>query len=265
MTEEKQQSIADSQLSLFSEATLLARLAEQQSQLVSQMLEQAGHSQEVSQENLRLARDLASSRDRLQEIHHRIRNHLQTVTGLLCAQEPAEGSPTARRALQQSVARLASIAAIHDLLARDPISGELRLPDLAAQLSRHLLKLAGAEARVQVHPDVSAITLRAKEATAFVLIVTELISNAIEHGFPQEAKGRIFLRVARDGDRVLVEVRDTGRGLPPGFSLTCISSLGLRLASRLAERDLGGSLTAHNEGGACFQVAFPVARAGAAE
>jgi len=265
MTEEREKSAADDQLSLYHEATLLARLAEQQSQLVQKMLQQAARSEEVSQENVRLARDLAGSHDRLQEVHHRIRNHLQTVTGLLSAQEVGERSPTARRALQQSVARLTSIAAVHDLLARDPASGELRLPELAAQLSRHLLDQAGARGRIEVHTDISPIALTPKEATAFVLILTELLFNAIEHAFAQEGEGEIFLQVTSHTDKALLEVRDTGRGLPPDFDLGHTESLGLRLVSRLAERDLGGSVMAYNAGGACFRVTFPIGQAGEAE
>jgi len=262
MARETDKRIGDDQLSLYSEATLLARLAKQQSQLVAQMLQQVAHSAEVSQENTRLARDLAGSHDRLQEVHHRIRNHLQTVTGLLSAQEIAERSPTARRALQQSVARLTSIAAIHDLLARDPGSGELGLSELATQLSSYLVHHAGAEGRIQVHAEIPSIALSPKEATAFILILTELLSNAVEHAFAQEDKGEIFLRVTRNGDQALLEVRDTGRGLPPDFDPDHLEGLGLRLVSRLAKRDLGGSVTAYSRGGACFRVTLRVGSAG---
>jgi len=255
------------------EATLLARLAEQQGRLVFDTLRRAARSERVSQENERLARDLAVSLDRIQEVHHRIRNHLQTVTGLLSAQEVSEPSPSARRALRKSISRLTSIAAIHDLLARDPRSGQLRLPELAARLSRHLLRQAGAEERVRVRCEVAPLNLGPREATAFVLILTELLSNAIEHGFPGEQAGEIRVRVARKpagrgraagrgGGEALLEVRDTGCGLPEGFELGETESLGLQLVTRLAERDLGGRAQARNAGGACFRIAFPLADVG---
>jgi len=249
--------LVDDQLSLFSEANLLARLAEQQGQLVSRLLARAARSEEVSEQNARLIADLAGSQDRLQEVHHRIRNHLQIVTGLLSAQETTEQSVSARRALQKSIARLASIAAIHDLLARDPSSGNLRLPELAEQLAHHLLSHAGAEGRIRLHADVHPLTLAPKEATAFVLILTELLSNAIEHAFPPEAEGEIFVRLEQVGDQAVLELRDTGRGLPADLDPEHTKRLGLRLVWRLAERDLGGSVTAQNAGGACFRVSFP--------
>jgi two-component sensor histidine kinase len=251
---------ASRQLGLLDEAVVLNRLSEWQGELVSEILTRAAEADRARQETARLQRDLAGSWDRLQEVHHRVRNHLQTLTGLLSAQKVAETSPTARRALQTTVARLASIAAIHDLLARDPTSGALRLPDLAQRLGEHLLRQAGVERRVRMRCDVADLTLGAKEATPFVLILSELIDNAIEHGFPGERGGEIAISLrAADGEAVL-EVRDTGCGLPEGFDLEQGNSLGLRLVARLAERDLGGAIEAKagpGGQGTHFTVRFP--------
>lgn len=240
------------------ESALLERLREQQAELVSETLARAAHNDVAAGEKKRLEEDLAGSRDRLQEVHHRVRNHLQIVTGLLSAQEISERSTTARRALQKSIARLTSIAAIHDLLARDASSGELQLPELARHLSQHLLDQAGAERRLRVHIDMASVSLPSREATAFVLILTELLSNAIEHGFPEEGSGGITVLLTRDGADAVLEMKDTGRGLPPGFDISLTESLGLKLVARLAERDLRGSIAAWNAEGACFRIRFPV-------
>jgi len=109
-----------------------------------------------------------------------------------------------------------------------------------------------------VRTHVSLVTLGPKQATAFVLILTELLSNAIEHAFSEQEKGEIYIGVAQGCGEALLEIRDSGRGLPPGFDVERAESLGLRLISRLAERDLGGSVVAWNDGGACFRVAFPI-------
>ena len=240
------------------EATLLARLAEQQTRLVSDTLARAAQSERVRRENRRLLQDLQGSLDRLQEVHHRVRNHLQMVTGLLSAEEMAEESPRARRALQKSVARLVSVAAIHDLLARDPASGEIRLPELTRRLAQHLLVQAGAEGRLRIRVAVAPFALGPREATAVVLIFAELIANAIEHGFGPQERGEVHVRAFREGDEAVLEVRDTGRGLPADFALETIGSLGLRLVARLAERDLRGAARAWSEGGERFRVAFPL-------
>jgi two-component sensor histidine kinase len=243
---------------LFDEVTLLDRLSDQQSLVVGEVLEQAARGEAISQENARLARELAGSIDRIQEIHHRIRNHLQTVTGLLSAEEIGAESPTARRALQKSIARLTSIAAIHDLLARDPDSGGLCLPDLAERLAHHLVRQADADERVRVRLAVADIQLPPRAATALVLILTELLSNAVEHGFPDGRAGEITVRAEAVGKQAELEVRDDGCGLPEGIDLARLESLGLRLVGRLTERDLGGAIEVGSETGTCFRVRFPI-------
>ena len=244
--------------SWWEEARLLDQLSADQEELVGEILTRAAHSEAVSEENAHLAQELAGNLDRVQEIHHRVRNHLQAVTGLLSAQEASEASPTARRALRESAARLASIAAIHELLARDPRSGELRLPDLTERLAQHLLAQAGAADRVQIRAEVAPVTLGDREATAFVLILTELLSNSIEHGLPGQMEGEIAVCIEDHGSEVSLLVKDSGCGLPPGFDLAEVEGLGLRLVVRLAERDLRGTVAAWNEGGACLRIRFPV-------
>lgn len=250
------------------ESALLARISEQQSRLVTDMLAKAEKTEHYAQENAQLTLDLSGTRaalqgsvDRLQEVHHRVRNHLQTLTGLLSAQELTEPSPSARRTLQKSIARITSVAAIHDLLARDPRSGKLQLPDLVNRLVGHLLSSAGAERRVRARLDVAPIDLPQRESTAFVLILAELVCNAVEHGFADDASGQISVRIAAEDSQAVLEVADDGAGLRPDFDWESADSLGLGLVLRLAERDLNGSATAWNDAGAHFRVRFPIPRA----
>jgi two-component sensor histidine kinase len=247
------------------ESALLARISEQQSRLVMEMLAKAERTERYARENAQLTLDLSGTRaalqgsvDRIQEVHHRVRNHLQTLTGLLSAQELTEPSPSARRTLHKSVARITSVAAIHDLLARDPRSGRLQLPDLAKRLVGHLLSSSGAEERVRATLDVAPIDLPQRESTAFVLILAELVCNAIEHGFPEGASGEISVRIAAEGPQAVLEVADDGAGLRPDFDWESADSLGLGLVLRLAERDLNGSAAAWNDGGAHFRIRFPI-------
>ena len=245
------------------EATLLTRLREQQSELVSEVLARASRSEAFVQENTRLTTDLAGSIDRIQEVHHRVRNHLQALTGLLSAQQMAEQSESVRRALQETVARLSSIAAIHDLLARDPESGGIDLPALARRLGQDLLRQGAAEDRIELRTDVAPLRLAPREGTALVLIITELISNAIEHAFSTEGEGTISISVTDEGTKAVLEVKDDGRGLGEGFDPERQSGLGLGLVCRLATRDLGGEIEARDDGGACWRVTFPIPVSGA--
>jgi len=247
------------------ESALLARISEQQSRLVMDTLAKAERTERYAQENAQLTLDLSGTRvalqgsvDRLQEVHHRVRNHLQTLTGLLSAQEVTEPSPSARRAIQKSIACIISVAAIHDLLARDPRSGKLQLPDLVNRLVEHLLSSAGAEKRIRTRLDVAPVDLPQRESTAFVLILAELVCNAIEHGFAGGASGEISVRIAVEGSQAVLDVADDGAGLRPDFDWESADSLGLGLVLRLAERDLNGSATAWNDSGARFRIQFRI-------
>jgi len=249
----------DAELSLYDEATLVSRLSKRQSELVIDVLRQASRAQFVTRQNTRLLRDLAGSVDRIQEVHHRVRNHLQTVTGLLSAEEIGENSPSARRALHKSVERLTSVAAIHDLLARDPCTGSILLPDLVQELAQHLIRHVNAQNRIDITCNVAPITLDTRRATALVLILTELVSNAIEHGVRKDDRGRILVRLCQHRQNAILEVSDNGQGLPPKFTFNACESLGLSLVHRLAERDLQGTITASTGGGARFRLSFPLA------
>jgi two-component sensor histidine kinase len=247
------------------ETALLARISEEQSLLVRDTLARAQESERYAQENAQLTLDLSGTQaalqgsvDRIQEVHHRVRNHLQMLTGLLSAEEVTEESASARRALQKSIARITSVAAIHDLLARDPRSGKLQLPDLVSRLVGHLLGSAAAEARVATTLEVAPVDLPQRESTAFVLILAELVCNAVEHGFADGACGQISVRIADEDSQVVLEVADDGAGLQPDFNWTSADSLGLGLVLRLAERDLNGSAMAWNDSGAHFRVQFPI-------
>ncbi|MFB3880008.1 MAG: sensor histidine kinase [Armatimonadota bacterium] len=240
------------------EASLLARIAERQSSLAASLFEQAAEAERASAEKRELAGELAGSLDRIQELHHRVRNQLQTVTGLLSAQELTEHSPTARRALRSSVGRLTSFAAIHDLLAQKPASESLPFASLASRLSHQLLHSLAADGRVSLRTELEEVSLNSRRGTALALVAAELVANAIEHGFPEGASGEIVLSLASSGGAVTLEVRDNGVGLPDGFDPGGVGGLGLRVVSRLVQRDLAGSLSAENAGGTVFRVRFPL-------
>ncbi len=195
----------------------------------------------------------------VQEMHHRIKNNLQTVADLLSLEMSSSPSPAARRSLRDSVTRIKSIAAVHELLSAD----QVRLTDiteLARQVCdislRHLVR---PDRPVQAEVTGTAIYLPSKQATAFALVMNELIANALEHAFSLSVRGgQLHIDLAQDGPQVTVTVRDNGRGLPPDFDIERAHGLGLRIARTLAEKDLAGTLRLHNlpEGGSEARLMF---------
>ncbi|MGE5603950.1 MAG: histidine kinase dimerization/phosphoacceptor domain -containing protein, partial [Nitrososphaerales archaeon] len=172
-------------------------------------------------ENLRL-REEARRADALaalvQEMHHRIKNNLQTVADLLSLEMSASPSPVARKSLRDSVGRIKSIAAVHELLSLE----QLRLTDitmLAQQVCDISLKhFVRPDRRIAAEITGPPIFLPSKQATSLALIINELVSNALEHAFPIGAHPcQLQIELSQEGPKVTLKIADSGRGLPPDF------------------------------------------------
>ena len=209
----------------------------------------------VAVENFRLreeARRAEALTALIQEMHHRIKNNLQTVADLLSLEMSTSVSPVARKSLRDSIGRIKSIAAVHEFLSLE----HLRLTDIT-ELARQVCDSALRNAlrpgqHVQAEVIGPPIYLPSKQATALALVLNELIANALEHAFsPFKLNGRIELTLAQDGPHVTVELKDNGRGLPQGFDLSRNHGLGLQIVRTLVEKDLAGTLQLenHREGG----------------
>ncbi len=199
-----------------------------------------------------LRRSLATKSLLLRELQHRVRNNLQAVAALLSMQM-RRMKGTAATSLRESIARIQSIAAVHDLLSREEV-GQTSVADLVREIMgvvRTSLRAPNMELGLVVD-GADNILVRDKEATLLALILTELFSNAVLHGFSLDrvtAGGRvqanciIHVNAAhddRDPTRVRLTVSDNGRGLSPDFSLATSANLGLQIVQTLTERDLGG-------------------------
>jgi two-component system, sensor histidine kinase PdtaS len=177
----------------------------------------------------------------IREIHHRVKNNLQTVAALLRLQARRMTEPAAREALEESVRRVASIALVHDTLAgtREDV---VAVDDVLDRVLPMLGDLTSLGPPPRTRRIGSFGDLPAAAATPLVLAVTELLHNAAEHAFPDGEPGTIELIVERDGDDLVVRVSDDGQGLPQGFDPAGSDGLGLQIVLTLVVGELGGTL-----------------------
>jgi two-component sensor histidine kinase len=177
----------------------------------------------------------------IREIHHRVKNNLQTVAALLRLQARRMTEPAAREALEESVRRVSSIAVVHETLAgsREDVVDVDDVLDRVLPMLGDLTSVgpAARTRRVGQFGELPAVA-----ATPLVLVVTELLHNAAEHAFPDGSPGSIELVAERDGDDLVVRVVDDGQGLPEGFDLSASEGLGLQIVRTLVASELGGSL-----------------------
>ncbi|SDL56375.1 Two-component sensor histidine kinase, contains HisKA and HATPase domains [Geodermatophilus siccatus] len=177
----------------------------------------------------------------IREIHHRVKNNLQTVAALLRLQARRMTEPAAREALEESVRRVSSIAVVHETLAgsREDVVDVDDVLDRVLPMLGDLTSVgpAARTRRVGQFGELPAVA-----ATPLVLVVTELLHNAAEHAFPDGSPGSIELVAERDGDDLVVRVVDDGQGLPEGFDPSASEGLGLQIVRTLVASELGGSL-----------------------
>ena len=204
-----------------------------------------------------IAEGEADTRSRmLQEMHHRIKNNLQMIADLLSLELTRSEGRLSPESLRDSVTRIKSIAVAHELLSANQI-GAAEVTGLArriAESTRNALVRPDQKIAVEVEGDL--ILLDSKSATAFALVINELVSNALEHGLASRANGKIAIELEQDEDQVTVRVSDDGTGLKPGFELSRDTGLGLRIARTLVEKDLHGAFVLKNENGTVAEFSF---------
>jgi two-component system, sensor histidine kinase PdtaS len=186
-------------------------------------------------------RALLSKDATIREIHHRVKNNLQTVAALLRLQSRRTANAEARQALQESVRRVASIAMVHETLSLS-LDERVDIDDVVDKVLRMVAEVSGEESRVVVRREGVFGVLAAELATPLVMVLTELVQNALEHAFEPSCEGEVVLRAERTARSLEVIVSDDGCGLPLEFSLAQSERLGLQIVRTLVGSELRGSL-----------------------
>ena len=202
----------------------------------------------------------------IREIHHRVKNNLQTVAALLRLQARRTNNAEGREALMESVRRVSSIALVHDALSMS-VDEEVNLDEVIDRILPIMNDVARVDTPIRIRREGALGVLDADRATALVMVVTELVQNAIEHAFDPSAKGGcVTIRAERSARWLDVVVHDDGRGLPDGFSLEKSDQLGLQIVRTLVSAELDGSLGMHDVpgGGTDVVLRVPIGRRSAA-
>ena len=197
----------------------------------------------------------------IREIHHRVKNNLQTVAALLRLQARRMGDPAARSALEESVRRVSSIALVHETLSLT-LEETVAFDAIADRVLAMCAEVAGPESGVRVERRGSFGQLDAEVATPLSMVLNELVQNAAEHAFSGETGGQVVVRPARRAGMLDVVVADDGRGLPEGFDLAGSGRLGLTIVRTLVEGEMRGTLRLRPRDGGGTEVALEVPLAG---
>lgn len=193
----------------------------------------------------------------MREMHHRIKNNLQMVADLLSLEMSRERNVSIASSLRDSIARIKSIATVHELLSAE-YPGLVEIKELVERVTKASIhNLARPGQRVYASVQGPQIFLPSKRATVLALVVNELANNALKHAL--DGRGReIVIALEEHSSQMVVKVVDDGMGLPPGFDLETSAGLGLQIVKTLVEKELGGALEMRlgDEGGTIAIVSF---------
>lgn len=187
-------------------------------------------------------RALLSKDATIREIHHRVKNNLQTVAALLRLQARRTDNTEAQLALTESVRRVTSIASVHEMLSLS-VDEQVDLDDVVDRLLPIMADVATVNtAHIVVRRSGSLGIFSAERATPLVMVLTELVQNAVEHAFEPNTSGTVTICSERSARSLDVVIRDDGRGLPADFRLENSESLGLQIVRTLVTAELGGCI-----------------------
>ena len=199
----------------------------------------------------------------IREVHHRVKNNLQTISSLLRLQIRRLDSEVGKEALMEAERRIRSMALVHEILSRE-VGDEVDFQEVV----RAVLQLAHESVPPDLHLDIevdgSPGELDASTATPLALALAELIQNSIEHAFSArqegmgERTGKVIVRLARNAGKLMIEISDTGVGFGEDFDPDDVTSLGLSIVKSLITSQLEGKISFGAGPGAHVTIEVPV-------
>lgn len=195
----------------------------------------------------------------IREVHHRVKNNLQTIASLLRIQARRSNSREAAHALMEAVERVTSMAVVHEMLAESTEESVDLAAAVRTVVDMVVRGLAGADTMIGLRVEGETGLVPAPVATSLALVTAELVHNAIEHGLAGRQAGSVTVTMRRTPAEVALSVHDDGSGMPDGFSAESSANLGLAIVRTVVEDDLCGSLSFACAAGTLVSVRVPVA------
>ena len=195
----------------------------------------------------------------LSEIHHRVKNNLAVITGLLSLQANETEDEVAREIMQESQMRVHSIALIHEKLYQNEdlshISFDIYLEELVDAI---LGSISASKKNISVEISAQQVHLTINEAIPCGLILNELLTNAFKHAFEGREEGTVNISLKQDGSEIRLRVEDDGVGFPEGLRPSETNSLGLTLIHTLARQISAQGAFLEVDEGTCYEMTFRV-------
>ncbi len=193
----------------------------------------------------------------LREVHHRIKNNISTISGLLSLQSQSSRSPEVQSALKDTISRVRSIGVLYENLMIKDEYRDMPVRNYVESLVASIVALYPELATITIEKSISDFTLIPKKLFPLGIIINELLTNIMKYAFTGREKGRITIALEKSDSHITLAVSDDGNGMPEGFSIDTASGFGLTLVRMLADQ-LKGTLSIRSDKGTSIVMKFDV-------
>lgn len=193
----------------------------------------------------------------IKEIHHRVKNNLQTIASLMRLQMRRVQSEETKAAFQESINRIRCIALVHEMFSRETpeVIGLRKCIDHIAELLTENMLLPGQN--IEVNVQGNEIFIPSDQATPTAIVINEIMQNSLKYAFDGNKTGNISIKVNESDHRVKITIRDSGKGFPKEFHQETSANLGLQITRALVTESLEGDIKMYNDDGAVVEIEFP--------
>jgi two-component sensor histidine kinase len=192
----------------------------------------------------------------LQEIHHRVKNNLQLVASLLELRSRGMENQAAKEAFKDSIGRIRSMALLHEKMYGSNIVGKVNFAEYLKSLFEPLAEALSNEIPINFVVDSDHFMIDLNRAIPLGLILNELLTNSLKHGFSSSESPQILIKIRTNMDKVCMVVADNGVGLPAGMDLYTSESFGFKIVRLLIEQ-IEGQIQIQNANGTVFEITLP--------
>lgn len=243
------------ELDLLEQLSVPIAIAIQQSYIFQQAQNELVERQNAE---MKLRNALAEKEVLLKEVHHRVKNNLQIVSGLLQLQVQNIKDPELIKTLRDSQNRIESISMVHKNLYTSTNIGKINIAEYIENLVNSILiSYHITSEKVILETNISSVSLNIDQAIACGLIINELMSNSLKYAFNQQEKGILIISLTHIDHHIKMIIQDNGIGLPSDLDWKNTDSLGLSLVHDLATEQLEGEIRVERSNGTLFQIIFP--------
>ncbi len=193
----------------------------------------------------------------LTEVHHRIKNNMNTISGLLMLQAASMSDGAAVTALNDARSRVQSMMLMYDKLYRSEDYRKINIKEYFEKFIDDIFLIFENSRQITIIKDIEDFILDTKTIFPMGIVINELITNAFKYAFPDGRKGSIKVSICKSGDEITLAVSDDGAGLPDEIAASKSGGFGLNLVSALTEQ-IGGEVNISNENGTRVEIVFSV-------